>query len=214
MPLISPSILNCDYLSLEPVLRIFEQSGVDRVHLDVMDGIFVPNLTFGAEFVKSVKSHTTLKTDVHLMIDRPHRYIDLFAPFSDMLGFHLEAGSPVAETLRRIKNLGCKPYITIKPDTEPDEVFPYLPLCDTVLVMSVEPGFGGQEFLPGTLRKLRTLKEEISRRGLDVSLEVDGGINETTAPPAVAAGADILVVGSALVKAADIKKECEKYLSL
>ena len=134
--------------------------------------------------------------DVHLMIDRPHRYIKDFAAVSDWLGFHFEAGSDSAELLKEIRNLGCKSCLTIKPCTAPEEIFDLLPLCDMVLVMSVEPGFGGQKFMPSALDKLAVLKQEINRQGLNVELEIDGGINAETAPLAVKAGATVLVAGS------------------
>ncbi|MBR7133096.1 MAG: ribulose-phosphate 3-epimerase [Clostridia bacterium] len=193
---ISPSVLTADFLTLKEDIARLEHAGTDMLHLDVMDGIFVPNISFGVPVIKSIKKHSTLPLDVHLMIDRPHRYIKEFAAVADILGFHYEAGSPVAETLKEIRALGCKSCLTIKPCTEPQEIFDLLPLCDMVLVMSVEPGFGGQSFMPSALGKLEALKKEITSRGLDIDLEVDGGINTETAPLAVAAGANVLVAGS------------------
>ena len=195
---ISPSVLTADFLKLEEDISRLEASGVDMLHLDVMDGIFVPNISFGVPVIKSIKKHSTVLLDVHLMIDRPHRYIKEFAAVSDILGFHYEAGSPVAETLQEIRALGCKACLTIKPCTESEEIFEYLPLCDMVLVMSVEPGFGGQSFMPSALSKLSKLKAECERQGLNIDLEVDGGINGETAPLAVEAGANVLVAGSYL----------------
>lgn len=177
------------------------------LHLDVMDGNFVPNMSFGVPVIESIRKHTDIPLDVHLMIDKPHRYIKDFAPVSDWLGFHYEAGSPVAETLKEIRELGCKPYLTIKPKTTAEEIFEFLPLCDMVLVMSVEPGFGGQKFMPESLPKVTALKEEIARRGLNVEIEIDGGINKETAPLAAEAGATVLVAGSYVFNGDDM---CER----
>ncbi len=214
MAKLSPSILGCDYLELGDICKKLEECGTDMLHLDVMDGIFVPNISFGCPVIDSVKKHTDLPLDIHLMIDRPLRYIKDFAKYADYLGFHYEAGSDVKETLEAIRKEGCKTCLTIKPKTAAKEIFEYLPLCDMVLVMSVEPGFGGQSFIPSALDKLRELRAECAAKKLDVLLEVDGGVNETTGKQCIEAGADVLVVGSALFKAEDIKKKAEEYMSL
>lgn len=211
---ISPSVLTADFLTLKDDIKRLEDAGTDMLHLDVMDGIFVPNISFGVPVIKSIKKHTSLPLDVHLMIDRPHRYIKQFAEVADYLGFHYEAGSDVAETLKEIRNLGCKACLTIKPCTEPQEIFEYLPLCDMVLVMSVEPGFGGQKFMPQALEKLSVLRKEITKRGLDILLEVDGGINAETAPLAVNAGADVLVAGNYVFSAENMKATVEAIKKL
>lgn len=211
---ISPSVLTADFLELKGAIKELEVAGTDMLHLDVMDGIFVPNISFGVPVIKSIRNHTSLPLDVHLMIDRPHRYIKQFAEVSDILGFHYEAGSDVGETLKEIKSYGCKACLTIKPKTAPEEIFEFLPLCDMALVMSVEPGFGGQKFMPSALDKLSRLKAEIKRQGLETELEVDGGINAETAPLAVKAGADVLVAGSYVFSASDMKKTVSEIKAL
>ncbi len=211
---ISPSVLTSDFLNLKDDIVKLENAGVDMLHLDVMDGIFVPNISFGVPVINSIKKHTSLPLDVHLMIDRPHRYLHQFAAVADYLGFHYEAGSPVKETLQEIRALGCKACLTIKPATYAQEIFEYLPYCDMVLVMSVEPGFGGQKFMPSALEKLSILRDEIARRGLSIELEVDGGINAETAPQAVSAGATVLVAGNYIFSADDMKAKVQEIKSL
>lgn len=211
---ISPSVLSADFLDFKEEIAAMEKIGVDMLHLDVMDGIFVPNISFGNPLIKSIKAHTNLPLDVHLMIDRPHRYIEDFAKYADILGFHFEAGSNNAETLKRIRELGCKACITIKPCTEPEAIYDLLPLCDMVLVMSVEPGFGGQKYLNSATEKLKKLRAEIDNRGLACDLEVDGGINGDTAKEAINAGANVLVAGSYLVGSPELEKRVEYLKSL
>ncbi len=211
---LSPSVLTSDFLTLKEIIPQFEASGVDMLHLDVMDGIFVPNISFGVPVIKSIKAHTNIPLDVHLMIDRPHRYIKEFAAVADWLGFHYEAGSDVAELLKEIRALGCRSCLTIKPATAPEEIFEFLPLCDMVLVMSVEPGFGGQKFMPNSLPKIKALKAEAERQGLNLEIEIDGGINAETAPLAVEAGATVLVAGNYIFSAENIPETVKHIRSL
>ncbi|MBO5200341.1 MAG: ribulose-phosphate 3-epimerase [Clostridia bacterium] len=211
---LSPSVLTADFLTLKEILPQFEASGVDMLHLDVMDGIFVPNISLGVPVIKSIKAHTNIPLDVHLMIDRPHRYIKEFATVADWLGFHYEAGSDVAATLKEIRELGCKSCLTIKPATPAEAIFEYLPLCDMVLVMSVEPGFGGQKFMPDSLPKVEALRREAARQGLSLEIEIDGGINAETAPMAVAAGVSVLVAGNYIFSAEDVPATVKAIKSL
>ncbi len=210
---ISPSLLAADFINLKDELERLEANKTDMLHFDVMDGIFVPNISFANPILKQIKENTNIPLDVHLMIDRPHRYINDFAKYADYLGIHFEAGSDVAETLKEIRRLGCKSCLTIKPCTKADEIFEFLPLCDMVLVMSVEPGFGGQSFMPESLPKVTALKQEIARLGLETLVEIDGGINGETAKLAVEAGADVLVAGSYLFTP-DMKERMDYLKSL
>ncbi|MBQ3817421.1 MAG: ribulose-phosphate 3-epimerase [Clostridia bacterium] len=211
---ISPSVLTSDFLSLKEDIDKLEKAGVDMLHLDVMDGIFVPNISFGVPVIKSIKKHSHIPLDVHLMIDRPHRYIEDFAQYADYLGFHYEAGSDNEELLKKIRSLGCKSCITIKPCTPAEDIFNLLPLCDMVLVMSVEPGFGGQKFMPSALEKIEKLSLEAKRRSLEIEIEVDGGINAETAPLAVKAGATVLVAGNYIFSAENMAERVEEIKKL
>lgn len=195
---LSPSLLAADFINLKDELRKLEENQTDMLHFDIMDGVFVPNISFANPILKQVKANTDIPLDVHLMIDRPHRYIKEFAKSATYLGFHYEAGSDVAETLKEIKECGCKACLTIKPCTKAEEIFEFLPLCDMVLVMSVEPGFGGQSFMPESLDKVKALRKEIDEKGYNTLIEIDGGINGETAPQAIEAGVDVLVAGSYL----------------
>lgn len=195
---ISPSLLAADFIGLKDELKKLKECKTDMLHFDIMDGVFVPNISFANPILKQVKANTDIPLDVHLMIDRPHRYIKEFAKSADYLGFHYEAGSDVAETLKDIRDCGSKACLTIKPCTKAEEIFSFLPLCDMVLVMSVEPGFGGQSFMPDSLDKVRALRKEIDSKGYNTLIEIDGGINGETAPLAIEAGVDVLVAGSYL----------------
>lgn len=202
--IISPSILASDFSQLKEEVVSIEKAGADLVHIDVMDGMFVPNITLGAPVIKCLKGKTSLPFDVHLMINEPIRYIDDFASAgADIITFHIEAATDVDATISKIKEAGCKPAISIKPGTPAQEVFPYLDKVYMVLVMTVEPGFGGQSFMPETMPKVRTIRDEITKRKLDTHIQVDGGIDGNTVSVAAENGANILVAGSYVFKAAD-----------
>ena len=196
---VSPSILTCDFAHAADEVRFVADSGADMVHLDVMDGVFVPNLSFGPPVIAALRPHTDLFFDVHLMMQHPRRLLPAFAKAgADLINIHLECADPIRETLEDIRALGKQAAITLKPATPAEEAFPYLDMVDMVLVMTVEPGFGGQSFMADMMPKVTALRQEIDRRGLSVSIQVDGGIGAATAPVAAAAGADVAVMGSAV----------------
>lgn len=202
--LISPSILASDFSRLADEVKSIENAGADLVHIDVMDGMFVPNLTLGAPVIKCLKDKTSLPFDVHLMIEEPIRYIDDFAAAgADIITFHIEAATDIDATIEKIKRVGCKPAISLKPATPAEAVFPYLDKLYMVLVMTVEPGFGGQSFMADMMPKLKTIREEIERKGLDTHIQVDGGIDDKTVTQVLKNGADVLVAGSYVFKAED-----------
>lgn len=197
-PCVLPSLLLCDFGNLAGEISRLEAAGVQALHLDVMDGRFVPNLTYGLPIVEACRRATDLPLDVHLMIEEPQRYVQQFqAAGADSITFHVEAVADPAPLLREIRALDCGAGLALNPDTPLDVVIENLPLCDLVLVMSVPAGFGGQSFRPGALDKLRRLRELV---GPDVLLEVDGGVNDTTVRACSQAGAQLLVVGSAIFR--------------
>lgn len=208
--LISPSILASDFSCLAKEVESIEKAGADWVHIDVMDGMFVPNITLGAPVVKCLKGKTSLLFDVHLMINEPIRYIDDFASAgAEVITFHIEAAEDVDATIEKIIAAGCKPALAIKPGTPAEVVFPYLDRLYMALVMTVEPGFSGQSFMRETMPKVKALREEIKKRGLDTHIQVDGGIDASTVSEAAENGADVLVAGSYVFKAADRKDAVE-----
>lgn len=197
--IVAPSILSADFAQLKNEIDKVSAAGADWIHVDVMDGHFVPNLTIGAPVVKSLRPITRLPLDVHLMIEKPERFIDAFADAgSDYLTIHVESTEDVAGTLKKIREKGVKPGITLRPKTPVEKVLPFLPLVDLVLVMTVEPGFGGQSFMHDQIEKIKILRREIERLKRPVYIEVDGGINAETAP--LVRDADVLVAGNYVFK--------------
>ena len=206
MAKISPSILAADFANLERDIRNIEENGGDWVHVDVMDGIFVPNISIGIPVVKAIRPVTGLPLDVHLMIDRPIRYVEEFVKAgADWLTIHIEADQPqnTLEALDKIRELGCKAAISLKPKTPAEAAIPYLDKCDMILVMTVEPGFGGQKFMADQMPKLKKLREMLDEVNPDCILEVDGGVDSNTHVICKENGAEVLVAGSAYFKAAD-----------
>ncbi len=205
MTMIAPSMLACDFAEMGAAVREAEAAGADALHLDVMDGVFVPNISFGIPVVAALRPHTRLPFDVHLMIVQPERYIERFIEAgADWITVHYEAGGDIGVTLDTIRLNGRRVGLSVRPKTPVEETFPLLDRCDMILIMTVEPGFGGQAFIPETLDKVRALRRELTARGLsDIAIEVDGGINEKTAPAVREAGADILVAGSSYFRAPD-----------
>ena len=200
-PLIAPSILASDFAKLGEEVAAIAAAGADWVHVDVMDGHFVPNITLGPDIIKAIRPYTTIPFDVHLMIAPADPYLEAFREAgADHITIHPEAGPHLHRSLKRIRELGAKAGVVFNPSTGLDHVEWILEDVDLLLVMSVNPGFGGQSFIPGQLRKVEALRSLVDKAGLDIIIEVDGGVTPVTAPQCVAAGATALVAGSAVFK--------------
>jgi len=215
MAKLSPSILSADFANLERDVKIITDAGADWIHVDVMDGHFVPNISIGVPVVTSLRKATDGFLDVHLMITDPDIYVPAFIKAgADLVNFHVEVECDIEAVLKEIKAAGKKTGLTIKPNTPPEAVFPYLHLLDMVLVMSVEPGFGGQSFMPNSIPKIKVLKEKINELGLNCEIEIDGGINLKNAPEVIEAGCDILVAGSSVFNAPDVPAAVKAFKAL
>lgn len=199
MTILAPSMLSADFKELGKEIQAIEENGAKYLHFDVMDGIFVPSISFGMPVLKSIRSGTNMVCDVHLMITEPIRYVEDFAKAgADLITIHLEACEDVNATIAKIKECGCKVGISIKPNTPVSALQPYLEKVEMILIMSVEPGFGGQKFIPSSLEKISETKAMIDAKGLNVDIQVDGGIYTHNVEDVLKAGANIIVAGSAI----------------
>ncbi len=209
---IAPSILSADFSQMKEAIEMLTREGADLIHCDVMDGVFVPNISFGMPMVKDIRPHTDLPLDVHLMIVKPEKYVERFADAgADIITFHPEVSECPEKTIEMIHAKGKKAGIVVNPEIEIETVYHLVPLVDMVLIMSVHPGFGGQSFIADVLPKVEKVKKFIEEKGLDIDVEIDGGINPETAELSKKAGANVLVAGNTVFKAND-KREIMNIL--
>lgn len=215
MPVIAPSLLSANFLKLEDDCKMLNESEADWYHLDVMDGRFVPNISFGPMLVEFFRKATTKVCDVHLMIAEPEKFAEQFKNAgADILSVHIEACSHLHRNIQQIKSLGMKAGVAINPHTPVNELSDVLHEIDLVCMMSVNPGFGGQKFIPHTIEKIKQLRKMIAERGLNVHIEIDGGVTLENAPFIIAAGADVLVAGNTVFKSADPKATIKQLKAL
>lgn len=215
MPIVAPSLLSSNFLNLQADCNMLNESEADWYHLDVMDGCFVPNISFGPMLIEFFRKATSKICDVHLMIEEPERYAtDFKNAGADILSVHIEACRHLHRNIQQIRALGMKPGVAVTPHTPVSSLSDILQDIDLVCLMSVNPGFGGQKFIPNTIEKIKQLRKMIDERGLSVLIEIDGGVTLENAPAIIAAGADVLVAGNTVFKSADPKGTIQKLKSI
>ncbi len=215
MPIIAPSILASDFANLEREIKMLNESEADWIHVDVMDGMFVPNISFGLPVTEAVSRHAKKPLDVHLMIVQPERYVEAFRKAgAEIISVHVEACTHLHRNIQQLKSLGCKAGVAINPHTSITELENVIADIDLVCVMSVNPGFGGQKFIENTYRKVAALKEMIRQSGSKAIIEIDGGVNQQNAKPLLDAGADVLVAGNFVFSSSDPKRVIKELKAL